>query len=542
MNNLSALSYVKFPASLAAFVFWLLVIFAVWVQVTFISYPGFWLVDEEMAAHSIGHAAYIDNWLVTGEGHPNSYYQYLHPGVPLQLICWIIYRLTAPNPFAAPHGIFTDHLTNPEPFHLATQFAGLGITVLGHFLLYRRAANAGALATFVALALPATNFGNWTVSFWRLDSDTFSLPLACALIAVMKCAFSEGSLRPWFWLGFLLALAYLTKLNHISWSVGCIVGYSVWCLVKQRPWRVRLTALASGAGGFLFSSALGAIVLGRDQFFRMIEFQFKVATHTGSYGEGDAGLGLLSSLDKGLPSDPAFMIALLLAPAIGLVAWTKRRSREWVSANLPEAAMLSVSLLVGVVILVRHPMPHYFVPAASLLPFAALWILNFCPRRARQAFLIAPAMALLLAKQSWETASVRTLTAVERQAEIDMVRALPLEQGELRLWSFKVPAAEYIRRFIVQLSGVRELSQPLDKLQPQDHEFNVWRKMVRISNVWHKVEALPWRVAIFDRRYFETQADLPGQFRSLKMKITSGTYFIRVERSSDDTSTEATGG
>ncbi|MBF0268008.1 MAG: hypothetical protein HQL44_05410 [Alphaproteobacteria bacterium] len=519
--------------SSAALLFWSGIYTLVWFNITFTTYPGFWLVDEEMAIHSLGHGAYIDNLLVAGNGHANSFFQFLHPGLPLQLCAWLAYRLTSPNPLAAAPDVFHATLLNPEPFHLATQTMGWVIVLLGLFLIWRQLRDVGLVAAFVALSLPFACQGNWSVGFWRLDSETFSLVLAAAYFGALGLALTRMPAKNWFWpgwfwLGALLGCAYLNKVSHISWFAGAAAGWLGWLWFRKASARVAAQTVGSVLIGGFVAGLVGLLIMGPRQFYQMLHLHWRIATHSGTIGEGTVGFVDAASLV--LPTDPAFFLAIAILLLVCLRIWLKRGDPTWLARHAPMAAALGIAVLAGLLIILRQKSDHYFSPTAALLPMLALWLFQAWDRRIAYVLLLAPLAAIIPIKDSWHRAASRAAVAMERQAEIDEILALPLPEGQIRLWSFKVQTPHYLRRLAVEQSGIRSLSKVADLIHPQDFDFNIWNKMVRLDDGWHDQNELPWRLAIFERRYFKQISDLPKAFQDSAFTYNLRKRHIWVER------------
>lgn len=521
------------PALYGALAFWAAVYLAVWYRITFSTYPGFWLVDEEMAVHSLGHAVYLDNWLAAGNGHANSFFQFLHPGLPLQMFSWLAYRLTASDPLASAEELFQATLIDPEPFHLATQCLGMATILLGLFLVWRQLRPAGGLASFVALALPFACAGNWAVGFWRLDSETFALVLAAGYAACLAMAFGEapgGKPRKlgWFWLGMILGAAYLNKVSHIPWFVGAGAGWLAWLMASRGGWRAALSSAVSVLAGGFVSGCIGLVLMGPRQFYQMLHLHWRIATHRGVIGEGTAGL--VDQRGIVLPTDPAVYLAAGLVLLICLGFWVKRSRADWLAKQAPMGAALGTALLAGLLVLLRQQWDHYFSPTAALMPFAAFWLFRAIDKRLAYLLLLAPLAAIGPIENSLQRADARPALAGERLAEIDEFLSLGLEDGQIRIWSFKVQSPHYLRRLAVEQSGARHLTVIVDQLQPNDFDFNIWKKMMRRIDSWHQPDDFAWRYAIFERRYFKRPADLPESFRKPGYRIVERKHHIWVER------------
>lgn len=515
--------------------FWVGVFTLVWAHITVLTYPGFWLVDEEMAIHSLGHGAYNDNWLAAGKGHANSFFQYLHPGLPLQAFSWIAYRLTAPDIFGSAEAVFLAHLVNPEPFHLATQVLGGAITLLGLFLIWRHFRSEGAVAAFAGLSLPFTSTGNWAVGFWRLDSETFALVLGVGLIASLRLAFAATArglwLWPgWFWLGVLLGCSYLNKISHIPWFAGAGAGWLAWLWLRKADWRTCLGSGLSALLGLGLAAIGGLLFMGTRQFYQMLTLHARVATHSGTIGEGKPGLVSQAGNALGVLADPAVALAILVLVLIGTGLWQGRRHHAWRQTHLPMGVALLVALLIGLLVVFRQQSNHYFSPTAALLPWAALWLFQAWDRQRSRALALCSLTAIAPIGETWARAESRLTLARERQTEIAEILAQPLAPGEIRLWTFKVQTPQYLRRLAVDQSGVRRLSKVVDSLQPHDFDFNIWRGQVRVDGAWYSVGDLPWRRAVFERRYFKTPAALPEPFRDPSLAVVEGKRMIWVER------------
>jgi hypothetical protein len=422
---------------------------------------------DDYAALSLGHAINLDFWAETFPVRQVGYFQFTHPGLPLQGASWLVYRAARPEGADAA-GRALAAVADPSRFWLAERIAVAVLFVLSVLAALALAwGEAGPLAFAVPLALLAFAPG-WPYWLEQLGNESFALPIFLALwLAVRRALSAPPSPGPWLVVGAVGGVAYLNKLNYVAWLVAAGVACVHQALrspdAPSRSWRAP-AALAAGAA--LSVAVVGGAFLGTAGLWTMLEAHLGYLLHTGVFGSGETGVvkpdTAWANLVAFLSADGVY--TAWLAGAIALVAWARPWRAGEGESPARAAARGSMLLFLGAaaglsfLAAMKHYFPRYLVPMVVPLAFALLEL-----RRRLKGPAVAALLAATLAADARAGYAVRDrVLAAERTLretgpELEAVRALPVHPGQVRLWLYKAPCPEYSASFVLDNAGHREL-------------------------------------------------------------------------------------
>jgi hypothetical protein len=107
---------------------------------------------------------------------------------------------------------------------------------------------------------------------------------------------------------------------------------------------------------------------------------------------------------------------------------------------------------------------------------------------------------------------------------------LPLGEGRLRLWSYRVNAAPYLTSFVVEMAEIAKYRSEPTIMFPQDAAYNIWIKLVLFQGAWINTTEVSWQYAIFDRRYYRAFTSLPTYFQQNGKELSGFDNVLVVSR------------
>jgi|GEM_PF-2334940 len=278
-----------------------------------------------------------------------------NPGTPLQLFCALVIRLTAF--FRGTHDLTTDVLTNPESY----------IRIISLLLIFLNCIFLWVLGLFAFKNLKSRNLA---ISIQLLPLLSFELVkflpiVACesvvtfSSITIAACVILiEGGKGRNKWLFILItffsALSISTKISSL---VILIVPFFFFKSLKTKTFYLFFTLLFI----LLFISPV------MDKMGNFVNFIKGIATHTGSYGSGEAKMIdwtiFFESIHKMVLKEFTFTLHLLLLP-VGLFVIVKRK----ISLSLRRLYMaVTLATLIQVLVVARHYSFHYLMPIFALV-------------------------------------------------------------------------------------------------------------------------------------------------------------------------------
>ena len=528
----------KLPASRFVLLFAVLMALAfLWLIADFFPRLDFWSFVGDYPMLSLAHALNVQAWFDSGLRQVG-YFQEFHPGIPFQLASWLAFRVAQ---IFSPTDVSSSiqyTLQEPDLFWSVTQLLALSLGLVGVTALWRRSRRLSAGFAIAAMLVFFSFRPAWTYGLTTLSIDTFALPMAVLFFTVAAYAFraEKRSLIFWGVLGGLGGLAWLLKLNYIVWSLAAGVGLLVQLALRgvtlrQFALRAGLFVLAFGAVG----AFLGLLFLGPDGLTQTINYHIGVATHAGYFGSGSSELVNWNTIKDNLRTiagriDLWAATVVLLALAASIV-FKYRRDRAWLKANLPIVACLVMAILFGYAAAIKHFFDHYLIVAGAVLPLLVLWLGQVSTRR--MGIFLMPVVIVLVSITAYGYFQERSgflshMRAMRQDAET--INSLPLTDGNVRLWSYRVNAGPYIANFTAAMTQVPSYFDDVKKVFPQDLEYDIWNTQVQFNHQWTSPDRVPWQYAIFDQAFFPNFASLPPYFQENGTEIRKLNTVLVVER------------
>ena len=520
-SALSDRAVFKLPASRFVLLFAVLMALALlWLIANFFPRLDFWSFVGDYPMLSLAHALNVQAWFESGLRQVG-YFQEFHPGIPFQLASWLAFRIA--QIFYPPDVTNSIQYTlrDPDLFWSVSQLLALCLGLVGAIGLWRLSRRLSAGFAIAAMLVFFSFRPAWTYGLATLSIDTFALPMAVLFFTVTAYAFraEKRSLIFWGLLGSLGGLAWLLKLNYIVWSLAAGVGLLVQLALRS----VTLRQFALRAGFFALSfgavgAILGMVFLGPAGLAQTIDYHTGVATHAGYYGGGSSSFVDWNTIAINLQTiagrTDLWVATVVLLALIASVVIKRRRDSAWLKVNLPIAACLVTSILLGYAAALKHLNDHYLLVAAAVLPLVILWLGQVSNRSIGR--FLAPVVIILVGVAAIgyfqeRSGSLWHMRAMSRDSET--INSLPLTDGNVRLWSYRVNAGAYIANFTAAMSQVPSYFDDVKKVFPQDLEYDMWGTQVQFNHEWTSPDRVPWQYAIFDLNYFPDFTSLPSYFQ-----------------------------
>jgi hypothetical protein len=298
--------------------------------------------------------SYLMNGLEVLTFYPPSYIS--HPGTSLIMLTTLVNLVTwlVTLPFHR-QGLFTDVLSKPEIYLTAINAVlvlGIAAAAFWFALRIRRASGS------VAAAL--TGQVSQLLSFPAMIALNRVAPEPLLLASTLVLA---GLLTP-------LAFGKGESLRWIAAAVGIVLGFSIATKITALPLLPSLLllpdwALRKRAGWFALAALVFFTLPAAHHYPLMLWWFTGMATHSGSYMAGPAGLPPLATLISDavllFQQAPELFIALLAYMVVALFGPRPLRRLMVVSALVVAAQILMV---------VKQPSTRYLVPAVAMMALA----------------------------------------------------------------------------------------------------------------------------------------------------------------------------
>lgn len=475
----------------------------IWLNSTF-GLP-FWGTRNDYTELALAQAVKTDLWVSGSPEGKRTYFQVFHPGIPFQATSWLAWRAASRGEGKGdPISRFRSFLKNPESFAAATRWSALAITgfsVLFAGLVLRRI-NQSPLAIIASISFftywPALDYSAF------LGNEVFALFVG--VLAAGAAFRALGNSARW-WdpllFGACAALAYLNKLNYIAYFPGffCAIGL-LWLLKAHSFGRVLSTAGLAMAGFAVMLVGAGLCWLGVDGFKMMAKHHFGVLTHTGIYEGGSAGVVEAAGFIRALRTfwDAENLFALFaIGVAVGAIALTFGRQnrnpqlRSWVIYLVSTAILCALATF-------KHFGWHYFIATVVPISFLAGVVLTH-----GRWWLRAPwfgLCAVLVFQSTQKTISHRRGTFQAGIEDLRVARevvALPLEKDEVRVWSYRVSAPQYLSSFISAMIDSPRIAACVFEEFPRERTTAPWYNWSAYdTKQMTPLNQVPWRYAIID--------------------------------------------
>jgi hypothetical protein len=420
---------------------------------------------------------------------------YLHPGVPFYLVSWLCLRIVT---FLTGHRDAVVYvLEDPEAFFLSTRIAAIFITA---------AAVAGAWR--ILNPLPASKRALAIISFFAADpwslvygltflsTETFALPLATLLFwsVDMVLGASMAKRLPWAFVGFVAALGYLVKLPYLDIMAGAIALVIARSVRFSAPVSSRFAFAATRLSlvlGVFFAVVVGVLLIfiGWTGIVALAEIQFVITMQPVDSGEARSQIVSFQAMHNALAllasSSPLPFMVVIVTGASGYFLY-----RGWRCGTLEDREILWLSTALAalgfiVLAVLNHLHFHYLPAVAAIFPFLWGTVLEKASL-ARVAVLCISASAMFTGWNATGLFSALSRMSAGIQADEPKIAALPLNNGEARLWTYLVPSRYFAKEFILQNAGVPSLMAPPEHARRTD--FSSYERVLR-----------PYRYVILDR-------------------------------------------
>ncbi|PTX95556.1 hypothetical protein [Opitutus sp. ER46] len=300
-----------------------------------------------------------------------------HPGTPLQVLGAAVLQQVLPGQDTLAESAAA--LRDPERALAAIHRVLVGITALSFTLAgFLVAARTGRVSSGVVVqAIPLLQIEPWRATLF-IAPEALLLPLTLLVVALTLVrdlpTEAPPSARPTLLsivLGFVAGAALVTKVNFLPL-----------CLLPLLTTRSRRQSLWTG--GAMAVSVILFLLPIATQVPRMLRWLFAVSTHTGFYGSGDAGMidaaTYLPQLTRLIVADPVLLVVIVLSGAVGL---RLVRSNQVPPGTRVLARLLLITTVVeilAVLMVAKHPRPHYLLPAMVAAALNIGLMLELMPR------------------------------------------------------------------------------------------------------------------------------------------------------------------
>jgi hypothetical protein len=477
------------------------------------SLPTEHVLAPDYTTLAIAHALNIDAWIERiPSGRTVDYFQIIHPGLPLQIVSWLVYRVVYADHGGDYLARFSALTADPDRFLRGSQVACLLLTLTAVCGLWAWSRPLGRWVALTACVLPFGYGPFREFALSRLGNETIALPLGLLAAATARSALGGARFAGLHAVAFgaVCGLAYLNKLNYLAWPVAAAGGFAVARFVPRGGRPGALRGLGAFAAGFAFAVVgLGLLMLGPGGLWAMLERHWAFFRHSGLYGEGAPGLFSTRALAAALAllwlpkySYGLFLIvALVVLSAAGLVVQFRRPHR---GEEIALHAFLATGVLLGFLATLKHFNPHYLVPPVALAAFLFARTTASLPK----ALSIGAAVIALVAAVASALMNVATLRgeraeASAYRADHAAITALPLGPGEVRVWGYQTRILPASLAFAVHMSRELPALDVLDRRWPQDRYYNIWAEGNDVYRATETaiLQARPWRYAIFNAQF-----------------------------------------
>jgi len=495
----------------------------IWVIICYGWPISFWSSHDDYSYLALAHALSLESSLRDGLVYPDAGL-IDHPGLPYYVVSWICLRIAAL--FAGAADAVSYGLNDADGFYLATRVAAGLITTATVCACWRLLAPLAAPWRLLAIgaffaASPQSFYYGLTV----LGNETFALPLAALLFWAVgrlgRAPLEGGGI--WLLLGAVAAVGYLVKPLYLNLLCAVAVlaivhaGYAATWL--KTSWAIGIARRGALAGAAFVGTMLFALLplIGRTGLRNLLAFHFNIVTHTQRYGTGDPGFVSLSAVDDAATtllqtSALPYLVVSAVLLLIGTIA-ARRIAGTFDRAVVLWSAAALTGLGIAMAIVLKHYAPYYITAVSAMLPFVVAPVLGH--RRLRWLAAGAIGFGLFvtvpLTHEFFSELSAARLTAAEDEAAIE---AMPLQSGEARLWTYRVPSRWFAEAFVAQYSGVPRLSRSL--ANPQRQDFSSYSRVDR-----------PYRYVVLDRSYYP---DLNAVREAAKSLEPTQGFMVRMEK------------
>lgn len=298
---------------------------------------------------------------------------YDHPGTPIQLLIAVVVGLTwlLTLPWHGVSSLTDDVLAQPQ-FYMSSVSIVFTVAIAASmtFFLYSMRKASGTIAP--ALLALFTVIPSYIVyqTFHRVMPEPLLLAATFTLVGVLaEVAFAPKD--------------QATRPRTAAWT-GALLGFCVTAKVTSMPAVLILFALRGAK-----AKAIAAIAAGLSALIFLIPVlplwrpilrnYFRIATHTGAYGTGGAGVPTAHELWDNALSLASTVPTLFLCPAVYLLLLlASRMLRRPLPASFARILLVcSVIAAVAVALVAKQPHPYYLVSIVPLICFGNALVFTY---------------------------------------------------------------------------------------------------------------------------------------------------------------------
>ena len=296
---------------------------------------------------------------------------YIHPGMPLQLICGIVIKLT--HLFAGQDpDIVTDVFSRPEFYILMINISLTGIlAALIFFMGWFTLMITGNI--IISFLMQSVVFTNQTMLYQLniIGAERFVVPFILILITLLIWYIYDNSKHRliYIFIGIAIAFCCMQKLTMLP-----LAFMPLFMLKTKKDWFQYVISLCVTA--FILSVPI------MSHYSRMFEFFTHAAQHSGLYGEGKSQFIDLAAVRPNLSTLFGFMklpvISLIVLILFIPISWLKK-SRQPESVNRIRRIMIGMagSELLILLMIIKHFKAHYYAPVAAFSFFNLFLCLEY---------------------------------------------------------------------------------------------------------------------------------------------------------------------
>lgn len=484
----------------------MLSICAVWSHFVILHPMTIWGVPEDAPIMSLAQAINIDFWIAEPGGRGISQAQFYQPGLPFQLVSWVIYRLSAATPFAPALELLKTEGFHPDRFWMGIRIMCLILALAGLVLIWVRARNKGALTSFVALSIYYVSSAACIYGIHLFWNESFTLILALLYFSYAAAKLNEaGALKnkTVLYLGFFAGFLYMHKLNYVVWGLAFVPALFAKYILEKITIKKFVQHSAIYFFSTLFSIAtLGLLLLGPKGFREMVHGHKGIFISSGIYGNGahDVVSGdAVKTAFIDIYNTNAYTLFLfgIFLVVVGFLIYRNFRNKTWLTNHLPEALLLSGGMVLSLLAILKHHQPHYLVAVASLFPLFVFWL----HRVGMKNWLIFFVPFIVYAfNKNFEIRSYynQQVAAAANEALLDEaeILKLPLAPGEKIYWMYRVVVPSFQRLFALDFAAAQRFQNEANKIQGEQWMISPWHKLVWDGKDMKEIATTNWRYAV----------------------------------------------
>lgn len=516
----------------------------------------FWQMTGDYSWYSLSHAFTLESR--AGGGVASNLGYRVHPGVPFGVASWLSLRLATISAQGSAERIAYG-IEHADEFWMWAKILALclnlaGFVIMG-LLFGRNRKHCFIAAGMVLGALPAW----YHVALFQLSIESLALAYVMSVfglgyltlappdnlkVVLRELAFETDRLRDVsaIAVGVMTAVGCSMKIYYMAPAVGVCCGIVVAGGLGSLSWARAGRSLLLCAGGFALA-LLGVVqtILDWSVFNEWLRWNWQMLSHAGRYGTAAEGFLSVSAVGEALQDlfrSTTGTFPLLVAGACalsGLSLWRHRHDRQWLSSYFPFTCAVLVAITINGLGFLKHYSPlsqHYGVIIAASLP-CIVFILAADEASSTSSTLSLWAVAVSLMATLPAVAAthrVQMSNSVAVVRDLQLIQALPLNEGERRVWAYFSPTKLGVAPLIARYAGSQLVADTAGEGAKADTVPDDYP------------EATHWRYLLFPRAYYPTREAVLRRYRDMfdfqstnyrldeKMRFTDLETFILVER------------